>query len=111
MNMNDRIAMFIVKRVSTMWCAYFFAILAMIGLANVNSITAMVQWTSQTFIQLVMLSVLAVAGDLLARHSEIRADEHYRNDIHMGEEVRSLHEKIDWLCDYCLRRDIDAGDI
>ena len=38
-----------------------------------------------------------------------RADEHYRNDVRMAEEVANLHAKIDWLCDYVLQRDVDAG--
>jgi hypothetical protein len=44
-----------------MWCAYLFALLALLGLPQAagGGLLAFVQWLSQTFIQLVMLSVIS----------------------------------------------------
>lgn len=61
-----------------MACAYFFAALALIGYPGFGATaTQWVQWLSQTFIQLVMLSVLAVGQQLLSRKQELQADEQF----------------------------------
>ena len=58
---NMKIAVAITKGLGTMVCAYIFAILAIIGFPGFGAtLTQYVQWVSQTFIQLVALSVLAV---------------------------------------------------
>ena len=62
--LNDRIAIWIVGKVSTLTCAFAFAVLALIGLRDVRTVTTFIQWLSQTFIQLVMLSILSLAGDI-----------------------------------------------
>jgi ABC-type amino acid transport system permease subunit len=58
---NMKIAVAITNGLGTMVCAYIFAILAIIGFPGFRATsTQYVQWVSQTFIQLVALSVLAV---------------------------------------------------
>src|SRR5690348_16297453 len=66
---NDKLAILLTKGVGTMVCAYIFAILAIIGFPGlVNAqIAQWVQWTSQTFIQLTMLSVIMVGQAVLGR--------------------------------------------
>lgn len=48
--------------VGTMWCAYLFALLALVVIPQAvqGGLLTFVQWVSQTFIQLVMLSVIVV---------------------------------------------------
>ena len=76
--LNERIALLITRAVSTMICAYFFAILAIFGFPGWHATpTQYVQWISQTFIQLVMLSILAVSQGLMGRHQELMADEQF----------------------------------
>ena len=73
--LNGRIAMLITNIVSTMWCAYLFAIIALISLpAAIEGGTAtIVSWVAQTFLQLVLLSVIMVGQKVAARASDKQA--------------------------------------
>jgi hypothetical protein len=75
-SINDRIGLFITKRVGSMWAAYAFVLLSLISLpaaiASGNELL-IVAWVSQTFIQLVLLPVIIVGQNLQARESEKRA--------------------------------------
>jgi len=72
---NGRIALALTNTVGTMWCAYAFAGLALVVLpqAIAGGLLTLVQWVSQTFIQLVMLSVIMVGQNILGRASDKRA--------------------------------------
>jgi len=72
---NGRIALGLTTAVGTMWCAYAFAILALLVLPEAigGGLLTLVQWVSQTFIQLVMLSVIVVGQNILGRASDKRA--------------------------------------
>jgi hypothetical protein len=87
------IALWLTKNVGTMVCAYFFAALAIAGFPGFDATpTQYVQWTSQTFIQLVMLSVLLVAQNVIGKHAEVQADEQFKavmNTEHDAEQARS----------------------
>ena len=87
--MNDRIARAITAAVGTMWCAYVFAALALVSLPSVirtGDPVQIVGWTAQTFLQLVLLSVILV-GQRLA--------EERRSELH--DKVDDLHAKVDDL--------------
>jgi|SRR5437660_2184426 len=89
---NDKLAILLAKGVGTMICAYIFAILAIIGFPGlVNAQTSQwVQWTSQTFIQLTMLSVIMVGQAVLGHKQELQADEQFnttKNTYHDIEQV------------------------
>ena len=72
---NGRIALVLTTVVGTMWCAYAFAALALVVLPHAigGGLLTLVQWLSQTFIQLVMLSVIMVGQNILGRASDKRA--------------------------------------
>jgi hypothetical protein len=72
---NGKIALFLTAAVGTMWAAYAFAILALLVLPQALSggLLSLVQWISQTFIQLVMLSVIMVGQNIVARAADKRA--------------------------------------
>jgi hypothetical protein len=60
---NRRIAEKITSAVSTMWCAYIFAAIALISLPAAlrsGDIVIIVAWIAQTFLQLVLLSIIMV---------------------------------------------------
>ena len=85
------IALWLTKNVGTMVCAYLFAVLAVAGFPGFGATpTQYVQWTSQTFIQLVMLSVLLVAQNVIGKHAEVQADEQFKavmNTEHDTEQI------------------------
>jgi hypothetical protein len=60
---NRRIAEKITSFVSTMWCAYIFVALALISLPAAlrsGDVIVKVDWVAQTFLQLVLLSIIMV---------------------------------------------------
>ena len=75
---NQKIATWLSDGVGTMVCAYLFAALALVGFPGLHAtLMQFVQWLSQTFIQLVMLSVLAVSQKVIEHKQELQADEEY----------------------------------
>lgn len=78
---NGRFAMLITNAVGTMWCAYLFALIALISLpAAIESGTPeVITWTAQTFLQLVLLSVIMVGQKVAARASDKQALQTYRD--------------------------------
>ena len=75
---NGRIGLVLTTVVGTMWCAYAFALLALLVLPQAagGGTLALVQWLSQTFIQLVMLSVIMVGQNILSRAADKRSETH-----------------------------------
>jgi hypothetical protein len=91
---NGRIALVLTTTVGTMWCAYVFALLALVALPSALSggLLAMVQWVSQTFIQLVMLSVIMVGQNILGKASDKRAEMTYDDadaTFHEAEQIQA----------------------
>ena len=92
---NGKIALILTTIVGTMWCAYAFAVLALVALPSAiqgGSVLDLVQWVSQTFIQLVMLSVIMVGQNILSRASDKRADMTYQDadaTFHESEQIQA----------------------
>ena len=75
--LNTRIAVFITKVVGSMWCAYLFALLALVSLPAAlqsgNSIV-IVAWIAQTFLQLVLLPIIIVGQNVQSAATDARAE-------------------------------------
>src|SRR5436190_5842163 len=78
---NDWLAVAITNVVGTMWCAYAFACLALISLpAAIRGGTAtLVAWIAQTFLQLVLLSIIMVGQKVAAAKSDRQLEQTYRD--------------------------------
>lgn len=79
-NLNNKIAVTLTRYVGTMWTAYIFTTLALIGLFGLlgwlNPFAFLLAtWLSQQFIQLVLLPIIMVGQNVLGRKSELQADE------------------------------------
>ena len=90
---NGKIALALTAAVGTMWCAYAFAILALLVLpeAITGGLLQFVEWVSQTFIQLVMLSVIMVGQNVLGRAADKRAMMTYQDAdaaLHEAEQIQ-----------------------
>ena len=75
---NKKIAMRITSFVSTMWCAYIFAAIALISLPGAiksGDSIVIVAWVAQTFLQLVLLSIIMVGQDASTRGMQLKIDE------------------------------------
>ena len=93
----DKTAIFITKIVGTMWCAIAFTILALISLPSaINGGTATtISWIAQTFLQLVLLSIIMVGQNLQSRHSELRADADYETNLEAKSDIEMLMKRLD----------------
>jgi hypothetical protein len=96
---NGRVAVLVTTVVGTMWCAYAFAILALVALPSAiksGDPLQLVQWISQTFIQLVLLSVIIVGQNISARASDKRAEMTYKDaeaTLHEAAQIQA-HLKV-----------------
>jgi uncharacterized membrane protein YhaH (DUF805 family) len=101
---NKGVAAKVTSIVGSMWCAYFFSVLAMISLPAVLTeafhltmfpkwlvsvgLIAFVGWVAQTFLQLVLLSVIMVGQGVSQQASDARAAKTF-------EDVEFIIDKLD----------------
>jgi hypothetical protein len=80
-SVNGKIAVFITNIVGSMWCAYAFAALALISLPEAikGGTAPLVAWIAQTFLQLVLLSVIMVGQKVSANASDKQALQTYKD--------------------------------
>jgi cobalamin biosynthesis protein CobD/CbiB len=78
---NDWLAVKITNGVGTMWCAYIFAIVALIGLPTALKPggEGIIAWIAQTFLQLVLLSIIIVGQNIAAASSDERSDDTFKD--------------------------------
>lgn len=76
---NARVAVRVTKMVGSMWCAYAFGAFDLLSLpaAIKGGIATMVSWIAQTFLQLVLLSIIMVGQDVQSKASDKRAEQTY----------------------------------
>lgn len=110
---NSFLAVKITSGVGTMWCAYIFAILAFISLPEAirGGKATTISWIAQTFLQLVLLSIIIVGQKVAAEASDKRALDTY-NDAeavlheaiqiqeHLAAQDKFLTEMVDRLKPY-----------
>jgi len=78
---NNNLGVKITNIVGTMWCAYAFAILAFISLPEAirAGTSALVAWVAQTFLQLVLLSIIMVGQKVAAEKSDRQLEQTYQD--------------------------------
>lgn len=78
---NGRLAILITNGVGTMWCAYVFALIALISLPEAikGGTAPLIAWIAQTFLQLVLLSVIMVGQKVAAAASDKQALQTYQD--------------------------------
>ena len=76
---NDWLAVKITNIVGTMWCAYLFAILALVSLPEAikGGTAALIAWIAQTFLQLVLLSIIMVGQKVASEKSDKQLEQTY----------------------------------
>ncbi len=94
---NGRLALVITSAVGTMWCAYIFTVIALISLPSAiqNGTAALISWIAQTFLQLVLLSVIMVGQKVAAQASDKQALQTYKDAealLKMQDEIHKLIE-------------------
>src|SRR5580698_1299464 len=93
---NGWLAVNITNLVATMWCAYAFAILAFISLPDAMKAgtAALIAWIAQTFLQLVLLSIIMVGQKVAAAASDKQALQTYKDAEALLEISNDLHKLI-----------------
>ena len=93
---NRRLAEKITSAVSTMWCAYIFAALALISLPaaiKTGDVVVIVAWIAQTFLQLVLLSIIMVGQSVSSASVEQKINETHEaslGEFELAKEARQL---------------------
>lgn len=87
-----------------MWCAYAFAVVALFGLPGAiqGGVSGVVQWIAQTFLQLVLLSIILVGQNVQAAASDKRALDTNIDAEAILHEVSQIHDHLldqDTRCD------------
>ena len=80
-----------------MWAAYAFAALALISLPAAlatGDVRVIVDWVAQTFLQLVLVSVIIVGQNQMNRQAEIRAEATYKDATALLHEVEQLQQHL-----------------
>jgi hypothetical protein len=80
---NAKFAVLVTRLVGTMWCAYLFTLIALLGLkpALDPGGEGLVAWVAQTFIQLVLLSIIMVGQNVQSIASDKRAENTYDDAV------------------------------
>jgi hypothetical protein len=93
---NGWLAVNITNLVGTMWCAYAFTILALISLPEAirGGTAPLVAWIAQTFLQLVLLSIIMVGQKVAAKASDKQAYQTYQDAEALLEISNDLHQLL-----------------
>jgi len=99
LGLNGKIAIKITNMVGTMWCAYIFGIIALISLPEAikGGIATTISWIAQTFLQLVLLSVIMVGQKVSASASDKQAFQTYKDTealLEIQDELSRLTKEI-----------------
>jgi hypothetical protein len=104
---NAKIAVSVTNIVGTMWCAYAFTVIALLGLPTALQPggEGIVAWIAQTFLQLVLLSVIMVGQNVQSLAADARAENTYhdtevildRLDSHTQGGITDILDRLDEL--------------
>ena len=93
---NQQVALFVTEKVGTMSCAYLFAVIAFVSLPEAilsEDPLEIVSWIAETFLQLVLLSIIIVGQNI---QSEI-AEQQAQTDRETLAAIKRLAEEIHFV--------------
>ena len=96
---NRRVAEKITSFVSTMWCAYIFAAIALVSLPaaiRTGDVVVIVAWIAQTFLQLVLLSIIMVGQSVSSESVEQKINETHEaslGEFELAKEARRIADQ------------------
>ena len=93
---NAFLAVKITNGVGTMWCAYGFAVIALISLPQAiqGGVATLIAWIAQTFLQLVLLSIIMVGQKVQGVASDNRAIDTYKDAEALLAEVVEIQKHL-----------------
>src|SRR3954447_11802371 len=95
-NFNSWLAVKITSIVGTMWCAYAFALLALISLPGAiqSGTSTLISWIAQTFLQLVLLSIIMVGQKVAAEASDLQLHQTYMDAEALLQISDNMHQLL-----------------
>lgn len=93
---NQKLGARITSMVSTMWCAYAFAAIALVslpGAIKTGNTVVIVGWIAQTFLQLVLLSIIMVGQNVASASVELKINETHAaslGEFELAKEARAI---------------------
>ena len=96
---NEKLAAKITSGVATMWCAYAFAIIALVSLPSAlrsGDVIVIVSWVAQTFLQLVLLSIIMVGQNVGSKALEQKINETHEaslGEFELAKEARQFAQQ------------------
>lgn len=93
---NSWLAVKITNTVGTMWCAYVFAIIALISLPDAikAGTSALIAWIAQTFLQLVLLSIIMVGQKVASAKSDQQLEQTYMDAEALLQITDDMHKLL-----------------
>jgi len=93
---NAFLAVKITSAVGTMWCAYLFGVLALISLPEAvrGGTATLIAWIAQTFLQLVLLSIIIVGQKVDGAAADKRACDTYNDAEAVLHEATQIQEHL-----------------
>ena len=82
-----------------MWCAYAFAIIALVSLPSAiksGDVITIVSWVAQTFLQLVLLSIIMVGQNVGSKSLEQKINETHEaslGEFELAKEARQIADQ------------------
>jgi len=80
--LNAKLGLKVTTIIGTMWAAYLFSLIALVGLPGViqkGDIVTIVIWLSSSFLQLVLLPIIIVGQNIQAKAADARAEATYND--------------------------------
>jgi hypothetical protein len=104
---NTFLALKITQGVGTMWCAYAFALLALVSFPDAirGGLSPTITWIAQTFLQLVLLSIIIVGQNVQSAAADARAQATYEDAdavLHTALQIQKHMEAQDMEIDRIL---------
>lgn len=93
---NNWLAVKITNVVGTMWCAYAFTIIALISLPDAikGGRSTLIAWIAQTFLQLVLLSIIMVGQKVAAAGSDKQLQQTYEDAEALLQITDEMHKLL-----------------
>jgi uncharacterized membrane protein len=97
---NAKFAVFLTKNVGTMWTAYLFTGICMVGLLAIFGalpaiVVALVLWMTSEFFSLVLLPIIMVGQNILGKKSELQAEEQFKATMSSYQDIEGIMKHLD----------------
>ena len=97
LSFQERLASKITNIVGSMECAYVFAIIAFISLPDAikGGTATTISWIAQTFLQLVLLSIIMVGQKVESKRSELKSNQDFEINRKFDSEIEEILKHLE----------------